>query len=174
MTWGILDVRECGAQGDGRADDTEPILRAIDQLPQAGGVLYFPPGVLSSKQPTLTSRMPSHSILTCRLSSQASTSSSNTCSSMISQLRFAEKAWDCPNWFGLKMLPQWAWSSAKALNKEARQTSHVCNIYRFTQDRKILAKGGFGIWYTCSLCTACKCQTLYRLLQASVRHPMLA
>lgn len=44
MTWGVLDVRECGAQGDGRADDTGPVLKAVDLLPQAGGVLYFPPG----------------------------------------------------------------------------------------------------------------------------------
>ena len=47
MTWGVIDVRECGAAGDGHADDTEPILKAVDQLPEAGGVLYFPPGVIS-------------------------------------------------------------------------------------------------------------------------------
>ena len=45
MTWGVVDVRECGAAGDGCADDTEPVLKAVDQLPEAGGVLYFPPGI---------------------------------------------------------------------------------------------------------------------------------
>lgn len=49
MTWGVVDVRECGAAGDGRADDTESILKAVDQLPEAGGVLYFPPGTTSNK-----------------------------------------------------------------------------------------------------------------------------
>ena len=44
MTWGVIDVRDCGAAGDDREDDTEAVLRAIDQLPQSGGVLYFPPG----------------------------------------------------------------------------------------------------------------------------------
>lgn len=49
MTWGVIDVRECGAAGDGHADDTEAILKAVDQLPEAGGVLYFPPGTISIK-----------------------------------------------------------------------------------------------------------------------------
>ncbi len=44
MTWGVIDVRECGAAGDDRTDDTEAVLQAIEQLPQSGGVLYFPPG----------------------------------------------------------------------------------------------------------------------------------
>lgn len=48
MTWGVIDVRECGAAGDGYADDTEPVLKAVDQLPEAGGVLYFPPGIVGS------------------------------------------------------------------------------------------------------------------------------
>ena len=45
MTWGVIDVRECGAAGDGHADDTEPVLKAVDKLPESGGFLYFPPGV---------------------------------------------------------------------------------------------------------------------------------
>ena len=49
MTWGVIDVRESGAAGDGRADDTESVLKAVDQLPEAGGVLYFPPGIFASK-----------------------------------------------------------------------------------------------------------------------------
>ena len=40
-------MRECGAAGDGHADDTQSILKAVDQLPEAGGVLYFPPGTMS-------------------------------------------------------------------------------------------------------------------------------
>lgn len=50
MTWGVIDVRDCGAAGDDREDDTEAVLRAIDQLPQSGGVLYFPPGQYLLKQ----------------------------------------------------------------------------------------------------------------------------
>lgn len=44
MPWGVIDVRECGAAGDDRTDDTEAVLQAIDRLPPSGGVLYFPPG----------------------------------------------------------------------------------------------------------------------------------
>lgn len=45
MPWGVIDVRECGAAGDDRGDDTEAVLRAVEQLPPSGGVLYFPPGL---------------------------------------------------------------------------------------------------------------------------------
>ena len=38
------NVRDFGAAGDGKADDTKAILKAIESLPQGGGVVYFPPG----------------------------------------------------------------------------------------------------------------------------------
>ena len=40
----VANVRNFGAAGDGKTDDTKAILKAIDSLPQAGGVVYFPPG----------------------------------------------------------------------------------------------------------------------------------
>jgi len=41
----IINVRQHGAVGDGRADDSMPIRNAIAALPpNGGGVLYFPPG----------------------------------------------------------------------------------------------------------------------------------
>jgi hypothetical protein len=40
----IANVRDFGAAGDGKADDTKAILKAIESLPQGGGVVYFPPG----------------------------------------------------------------------------------------------------------------------------------
>jgi hypothetical protein len=39
-----LDVRQFGARGDGRADDTEAIQAAIDAAGRDGGTLVFPPG----------------------------------------------------------------------------------------------------------------------------------
>ncbi|KAL0029062.1 hypothetical protein WJX77_003866 [Trebouxia sp. C0004] len=50
MPWGVIDVRECGAAGDDRTDDTDAVLQAIDRLPPSGGVLYFPPGQYILKQ----------------------------------------------------------------------------------------------------------------------------
>ncbi|KAK9816975.1 hypothetical protein WJX72_007717 [[Myrmecia] bisecta] len=44
MVYGISDPREFGAVGDGVADDTQAVRSAIDNIPAAGGVLYFPPG----------------------------------------------------------------------------------------------------------------------------------
>jgi parallel beta-helix repeat protein len=38
------NVRDFGAAGDGKTDDTKAILKAIESLPQIGGVVYFPPG----------------------------------------------------------------------------------------------------------------------------------
>jgi hypothetical protein len=41
---GTVNVRQFGAVGDGKADDTKAIRRAIAALPAKGGVLFFPPG----------------------------------------------------------------------------------------------------------------------------------
>jgi hypothetical protein len=38
------DVRQFGARGDGRADDSGAIRRAIEAAARAAGVIYFPPG----------------------------------------------------------------------------------------------------------------------------------
>lgn len=39
-----LSVRDFGAAGDGQADDTAAIRRALAALPEQDGVLAFPPG----------------------------------------------------------------------------------------------------------------------------------
>ena len=39
-----VNVRDYGAVGDGKSDDTAAIHKAMGALPQAGGVLFFPPG----------------------------------------------------------------------------------------------------------------------------------
>ncbi|MCE9592353.1 MAG: right-handed parallel beta-helix repeat-containing protein [Planctomycetes bacterium] len=40
----VANVRAHGARGDGASDDTEAIRRAIAAVPDAGGVVFFPPG----------------------------------------------------------------------------------------------------------------------------------
>src|SRR5262249_22727947 len=40
----VYDVRQFGAVGDGRTDDTAAIRRAVAELAKAGGVLTLPPG----------------------------------------------------------------------------------------------------------------------------------
>jgi polygalacturonase len=40
----VANVRDFGAAGDGKTDDTKAILKALDSLPQGGGVVFFPPG----------------------------------------------------------------------------------------------------------------------------------
>lgn len=37
-------IEDCGAKGDGVADDTLAVQNCSDSLSQAGGVMYFPPG----------------------------------------------------------------------------------------------------------------------------------
>jgi polygalacturonase len=39
-----VNVRDFGAQGDGKTDDTAAIRKALDSLPAEGGVVYFPAG----------------------------------------------------------------------------------------------------------------------------------
>jgi polygalacturonase len=41
----VLDVRAWNAKGNGSSDDTTKIQAAIDALPSAGGVIYFPEGI---------------------------------------------------------------------------------------------------------------------------------
>jgi hypothetical protein len=41
---GTANVRDFGASGDGHSDDTAPILKAVEALPERGGVVYFPAG----------------------------------------------------------------------------------------------------------------------------------
>jgi hypothetical protein len=40
----VIDVRQYGATGDGKTDDTAAIQRAIDAIPAAGGTVMFPTG----------------------------------------------------------------------------------------------------------------------------------
>ncbi len=42
---GRIDVRQKGARGDGRADDTQAIQSAIDALPDGGGTVVVPAGI---------------------------------------------------------------------------------------------------------------------------------
>lgn len=44
MNDGMLDVRKLGAAGDGRADDTAAIQRALDGAASGGGAVFVPPG----------------------------------------------------------------------------------------------------------------------------------
>ncbi|RGC69815.1 Poly(beta-D-mannuronate) C5 epimerase 4 [Micromonospora sp. MW-13] len=54
---GVVDVREHGARGDGRSDDTAPLQRAIDAAGRAGGIVFFPPGTYLTGRLTLRSRV---------------------------------------------------------------------------------------------------------------------
>ncbi len=40
----ILDVGRYGAIGDGQVDDTEALQRAVDAVPEGGGIVWLPPG----------------------------------------------------------------------------------------------------------------------------------
>lgn len=45
FTSGISNIKDCGATGDGKSDDTKPIQRAIDLAAEnGGGTLFFPKG----------------------------------------------------------------------------------------------------------------------------------
>jgi hypothetical protein len=49
----VLNVQDYGATGDGTTDDTEAIQEAIQELPAAGGTVFFPPGTYK-----VTSQLP--------------------------------------------------------------------------------------------------------------------
>jgi hypothetical protein len=46
----FLDVRQFGAKGDGKADDTKAIQTAIDAAASRGGAVFVPPGVYASAE----------------------------------------------------------------------------------------------------------------------------
>lgn len=46
-----IDVREFGARGDGRADDSQPIQAAIDSLQGRRGIIFFPAGTYRCEAP---------------------------------------------------------------------------------------------------------------------------
>ncbi|WP_446218778.1 glycosyl hydrolase family 28-related protein [Micromonospora sp. IBHARD004] len=54
---GIVNVRDHGAAGDGSADDTGAIQRALDAVRDGGGIVFFPPGTYLTGRLTLRSRV---------------------------------------------------------------------------------------------------------------------
>jgi parallel beta-helix repeat protein len=42
---GLFNVKDYGAKGDGRANDSPAITAAIAAVPTSGGIVYFPPGI---------------------------------------------------------------------------------------------------------------------------------
>lgn len=53
---GIVNVKDCGAVGDGTTNDTAAIQAAIDSLPANGGTVLFPVGVYGIGAPLLVSK----------------------------------------------------------------------------------------------------------------------
>ena len=53
----VFNVREFGAAGDGRADDTDKLQKAIDEARTQGGVVFFPPGTYLTRRLTMYSRV---------------------------------------------------------------------------------------------------------------------
>lgn len=52
-----VSVRDHGAAGDGKADDTDKIQEAIDAVRATGGIVFFPPGTYLTGRLTLYSRV---------------------------------------------------------------------------------------------------------------------
>jgi polygalacturonase len=59
-TWARHNVRDHGARGDGRANDTLAVQAAIDAAGRSGGTAYFPPGEYLSGTLRLRSRVTLH------------------------------------------------------------------------------------------------------------------
>ncbi|MBO0868805.1 MAG: hypothetical protein J2P15_09595 [Micromonosporaceae bacterium] len=51
----VFNVRQAGATGDGKSDDTDGIQRAIDSARAGGGEVFFPPGTYLTRRLTLYS-----------------------------------------------------------------------------------------------------------------------
>ena len=49
-TSGLLDARHVGALGDGKADDTAALQRALDAAGEKGGGVFLPPGIYRSRE----------------------------------------------------------------------------------------------------------------------------
>ena len=47
---GVIDVRQFGARGDGKTDDTKAIQRAVDTVAEERGAVFMPPGVYLSSE----------------------------------------------------------------------------------------------------------------------------
>lgn len=60
---GIFNVREFGAKGDGIIDDSAKIQSAIDAAGQAGGLVYFPPGIYLIDNSLLLGRVSGNRLL---------------------------------------------------------------------------------------------------------------
>ncbi|WP_433083520.1 glycosyl hydrolase family 28-related protein [Dactylosporangium sp. CA-052675] len=56
-TEAAFNVRDFGAAGDGRADDTAKVQAAIDAARATGGIVQFPPGTFLTRKLTLYSRI---------------------------------------------------------------------------------------------------------------------
>jgi hypothetical protein len=53
----VFNVRQFGATGDGKADDTDPLQAAISAARAHGGVVFFPPGTYLTRRLTVYSRV---------------------------------------------------------------------------------------------------------------------
>jgi hypothetical protein len=53
----VFNVRQFGAVGDGKADDTKSIQNAITAARTAGGIVFFPPGIFLTRRLTLYSHV---------------------------------------------------------------------------------------------------------------------
>jgi hypothetical protein len=53
----VFDVRRFGAAGNGKADDTESLQKAIAAAREHGGIVFFPPGTYLTRRLTMYSRV---------------------------------------------------------------------------------------------------------------------
>ena len=54
---GFLDVRQFGAKGDGKADDTQAIQKAIDAAAERGGAVWVPPSIYGCSELRLRAKV---------------------------------------------------------------------------------------------------------------------